>query len=83
MSSIQIHGNRRIKEPSSEIDGRQVPDWMQLMSLRQVTAYLGVGRSIVLSSDGPPPIRLGPKTLRWSIAGVWAWMDHNTDKGGV
>ena len=83
MSGFQAkspRGNRRIKKPSQEIDGRTVPDWMQLLSLRQVTDYLGVGRSIVLSPDGPPAIRLGPKTFRWRIVDVWEWLDRNTDK---
>ena len=83
MSAIQVKslpGNRRIKEPSPEIDGRQVPDWMQLLSLRQVTDYLGVGRALVLSPVGPPAIRLGPKTLRWRMADIWEWMDRNTDR---
>ncbi len=81
MSENQAHGNRRIKDPSAEIDGRPVPDWMQLMSLRQITDYLGVGKSLVLSPDGPPAIRLGPKTLRWCMSDVWEWLDRNTDKG--
>ena len=72
--------NRRIKEPAAEIDGRPVPDWMQLLTLRQITDYLGVGKSIVLSPDGPPAIRLGPKTLRWRIVDVWEWMDRKADK---
>ena len=54
-----VPGNRRIKDPAVEIDGRPVPDWMQLLSLRQITDYLGVGKSIVLSPGGPPAIRLG------------------------
>ncbi len=75
-----LPGNRRVKDPAVEIDGRPVPDWMQLLSLRQITDYLGVGKSIVLSPDGPPAIRLGPKTLRWRIADVWKWMDRKSDK---
>ncbi len=78
-----LPGNRRIKDPAVEIDGRLVPDWMQLLSLRQITDYLGVGKSLVLSPDGPPAIRIGPKTLRWCMADVWEWLDRNTDKGGV
>ncbi len=83
MSEMQTHGNRRIKHPSAEIDGRAVPGWMQLMSLRQITDYLGVGKSLVLSPDGPPAIRIGPKTLRWCMVDVWEWLDRNTDKGCV
>ena len=77
---ISLPGNRRAKDPAVEIDGRPVPDWMQLLSLRQITDYLGVGKSIVLSPSGPPAIRLGPKTLRWRFVDVWKWMDRNTDK---
>lgn len=75
-----LPGNRRVKDLAVEIDGRPVPDWMQLVSLRQITDYLGVGKSIVLSPDGPPAIRLEPKTLRWRIADVWKWMDRKSDK---
>ena len=73
-------GNRRIKNPATEIDGRPVPDWLQLLSLRQVTAFLGVGRSIVLSPDGPPAIRLGAKTFRYRLVDIWLWMDRKHDR---
>ena len=78
-----VPGNRRIKNSSAEINGQPVPDSLRVLSLRQVTELLGVGKSFVLSPNVSPAIRLGPKTLRWRMLDIKDWMDRNSDKGCV
>ena len=57
-----------------------------LVRLSDVCEFLGISRSTVYLrlSEGrfPPPVRLGPKTVRWRIEAVEDWRDSHISFSG-
>ena len=71
-------------------DRKGLPENLRLLTVRQVAALLGihtrsVWRLAALAKAGrgdfPPPLRIGPKTVRWRLADVQAYLANLAGEG--